>query len=94
MLTEGVITGYPPTLRDGVRVISASMMDTSADVPPMSSVNALLHPESLATAAAPTTPAAGPDRRVRTGMAAVLAAEAVPPADSDYLIRVLIRSMT
>ena len=61
---------------------------TSVDVPPMSNVISRSYPAISPTARAPTTPAAGPDRIVRTASCRAVVAAIVPPFDCMMLRRV------
>ena len=56
-------------------------IDTSNDVPPKSAVTASGNPAAEAIAAAAITPAAGPERAVRTGNAHALVIDMTPPFD-------------
>ena len=56
--------GNPPMFDSLVYVNLPSYSATSVDVPPMSKLITRSIPVSAATAAAPTTPPAGPDRTV------------------------------
>ncbi len=60
---------------------AASTSATSVEVPPMSKVMIGKQPARAATACAPTTPPAGPERIVRTGSRAAVAAPMMPPED-------------
>src|SRR5216683_493391 len=77
----GSLTGWPPILPSVVWAIIPSTRATSVDVPPISRVMACLKPEAPATNAAPTTPAAGPERRVRAASRRAVALEIEPPFD-------------
>src|SRR3984957_19374880 len=56
-------------------------METSVEVPPMSKVMKRSVPNARARLAAPITPAAGPDRIVRTGSARARSAPIALPLD-------------
>ena len=77
----GSRTGKSPTWESVVVEMVPSIRLTSVDVPPMSNEITRAHPAALATARAPTTPAAGPERIVRTACARAAAAEIDPPLD-------------
>ncbi len=59
-----------------------AMTQTSNEVPPRSQVMTLSWPAAFASAAAATTPAAGPDSAVRTGSLRALAVDMMPPFDA------------
>ena len=58
-----------------------AISDTSNDVPPRSQVMRLSKPAAFASAAPATTPAAGPERAVRTGRRRAVAVDMMPPFD-------------
>ena len=58
-----------------------AISETSNEVPPRSQVMRLSKPEALAMAAPATTPAAGPDKAVRTGSLRAVAVDMMPPFD-------------
>ena len=74
--------GMPATARSSATSASRSRTrETSALVPPMSRVMRLRGPERAPESMAPTTPAAGPERAVRTGRARARAGDMRPPFD-------------
>ena len=80
--TIGRPTGQPPMRPLVVRFGSApSIRLMSADVPPMSIWIRFRAPVNWPTYAAPTAPAAGPDRAVSTGARRTLSALVTPPLD-------------
>ena len=83
----GSRTGKSPTVDVGVVAIAPSIRLTSVDVPPMSKPMTRGCPAASATARAPTAPAAGPERIVRTAAAFAAAAEIEPPFDCMMLRR-------
>ena len=81
MSITGSRTGKSPTIVSDVVGIAPSIRQTSVDVPPMSKPMTRGYPAASATARAPTAPAAGPERIVRTAAALAAAAESRPPFD-------------
>ena len=80
-----MVNTYDPqaqALRNAAPVqLPPAITDTSNEVPPRSQVIMLSKPAPLASAAPATTPAAGPDRAVRTGNLRAPATDIVPPFD-------------
>ena len=82
MSTAGMITGKSPTAFSvEVRTSPPSTRPMSALVPPMSNATSASWPEARPSAAAATTPDAGPDRSVSTGRSTARAALMMPPLD-------------
>ena len=78
----GIFDGYGPTLPSVVSVGSpSSTTDTSVDVPPPSQVSSRSTPARVATKAAPSAPAAGPDSTVVIGWCTTSSADSTPPFD-------------
>ena len=78
----GDFTGYPATVRSDVNNGWPSRTsETSVLVPPTSNAKILLYPADEAMVAAPTTPAAGPERQVRTGNLAAVFTVSIPPLE-------------
>ena len=70
----------PPTLYSVARDTSpSSTIEALAVVPPMSKVTIWVRPSFFASACAPTTPPAGPDSTMFTGMRAASASVISPP---------------
>ena len=78
----GIFDGNAPTEPSVVSVGSPSMTtDTSVEVPPPSLVRTLSKPATFAISAAPSAPAAGPDRTVVIGWCTTSSAQSTPPLD-------------
>jgi len=74
--------GNPATARCAAGAARpSSTRQTSVDVPPMSKVTASENPAAPATAAAASTPPAGPDRSRAAGFFAAASTGTRPPAD-------------
>ena len=78
--TIGTLTAKRPTDPSVVRLGRPSLITaTSVDVPPPSSVITFRNPACSATSAAPSVPAAGPDRIVVIGLAPTSLPAITPP---------------
>ncbi len=78
----GILLGKAPTDPSVVSVGSPSITTlTSVDVPPPSEVSTLSKPATFAIRAAPSAPAAGPDRTVVIGWWTTSSADSTPPLD-------------
>ena len=78
----GILHGYAPTVPSVVSAGSPCRTTlTSVDVPPPSNVSTRSYPAARVTSAAPSAPAAGPDRTVVTGWCTTSSAESTPPLD-------------
>ena len=74
--------GRPATARSrATSALRSRTRETSALVPPMSRVMRSRGPERSPASIAPTTPAAGPERAVRTGRVRARAGDMRPPFD-------------
>src|SRR5436305_159489 len=77
--TAGSRSGRPATSRSAPSSARPpTISETSVDVPPMSNEIAFSNPARRASRAAPTVPAAGPDRSATAGCAAASSSDATP----------------
>ena len=80
MSTIGTLTAKRPTELSVVRLGLPSLTTaTSVDVPPASSVITSVKPAACATRAAPSVPAAGPERIVAIGLRCTSPPAITPP---------------
>ena len=77
----GTDTGKPAADPSVVNRGASSWRDTSVEVPPISKLMKRSIPSVCATAAAPISPPAGPDKTVRAACAEASVTEIEPPLD-------------